>query len=63
MSNIVETYKINNTTIKICDDAYKNKTSEDIQAILKRITHIRLQTIYRKSTYQECRKPHLLGIR
>lgn len=61
MSNIVETYKINNTTIKICDDAYKNKTSEDIQAILKRITHIRLQSIYKKDNYKDCKE--LLGIR
>lgn len=53
---IVETYKISNTTIKICDDAYKNKTSEDIQAILKRITHIRLQAIYKKDNYQDCKE-------
>lgn len=48
VGNIVETYKIGNTTIKICDDTCKNKTPEDIQAILKRITYIRLQSLYQK---------------
>lgn len=38
--NIVEEYKIGNTTIKICDEAYKDKTSEDIRKILERITII-----------------------
>lgn len=46
--NTIETYKIGNTTIKICDDAYKDKTPEDIQTILKRITYIRLQSLYQK---------------
>lgn len=35
--NIVEEYKIGNTTIKICDEAYKDKTSEDMRKILERI--------------------------
>lgn len=56
VGNIVETYKIGNTTIKICDDTCKNKTPEDIQAILKRITHIRLQSIYKKDNYQDCKE-------
>lgn len=36
--NIVEEYKIGNTTIKICDEAYRDKTPEDIKRILERIT-------------------------
>jgi len=61
MGNIVETYKIGNTTIKICNDEYKNKTPEDIQAILKRITRIRLQAIYKKYNYQDYKE--LLGMK
>lgn len=38
--NIVEEYKIGNTTIKICDSAYKDKTPEDINKILERIMNI-----------------------
>lgn len=38
--NIVEEYKIGNTTIKICDEEYKDKTSEDIRKILERVTLI-----------------------
>ena len=37
---IVEEYKIGNTTIKICDDAYISKTPEDIQKTLDRIMAI-----------------------
>ncbi len=38
--NLVEEYKIGNTRIKIYDDAYANKTPEDIDRILKRLTAI-----------------------
>jgi len=38
--NIVEEYKIGNTTIKICDAAYINKTPEEINRILERLTVI-----------------------
>ena len=37
---IVQEYKIGNTTIKISDDAYKDKTPEDIKKILERISVI-----------------------
>lgn len=37
---VVDEYKIGNTTIKICDDAYISKTPEEIQKILDRITAI-----------------------
>lgn len=38
--NIVEEYKIGNTTIKICDAAYKDKTPEEIKRILDRLTAV-----------------------
>lgn len=38
--NIVDEYKIGNTTIKICDAAYKDKTPEDMQKILERVTQV-----------------------
>lgn len=37
---IVQEYKIGNTTIKINDDAYRDKTPEDIKKILERINVI-----------------------
>ncbi|MFZ5352774.1 MAG: hypothetical protein ACOZCL_08625 [Bacillota bacterium] len=38
--HVVEEFMIGNTKIKICDDAYINKTPEDIEKILKRLTAI-----------------------
>jgi hypothetical protein len=38
--HIVDEYKIGNTTIKICDDAYRDNTPEDVQRILERVTQI-----------------------
>jgi hypothetical protein len=40
LGNVVEEYKIGNTTIKICDAAYINKTPEEINKILDRLTDI-----------------------
>ena len=37
---VVEEYKIGNTLIRIHDDAYINKTKDDINAILERIARI-----------------------
>lgn len=37
---LVQEYKIGNTKIKIHDDAYKDKTKNDIDRILARIAHI-----------------------
>lgn len=45
---LVEEYKIGNTRIKIYDDAYKDKTQEDIDMILKRITNIARNATYRE---------------
>lgn len=33
LGNIVQEYKIGNTTIKICDGAYRNNTPEDNKRI------------------------------
>lgn len=40
LGNIVQEYKIGNTTIKICDAAYNNKTPEEINKILQRLTAV-----------------------
>ena len=37
---LVEEYNLGNTKIKIDDDAYKDKTQEDIDLILERIANI-----------------------
>ncbi|MBV7276306.1 hypothetical protein I6U48_25820 [Clostridium sp. PL3] len=37
---IVQEYKIGNTTIKISDDSYKDKTPEDMKRILERIANV-----------------------
>ncbi|MCC5911787.1 MAG: hypothetical protein JJT76_15300 [Clostridiaceae bacterium] len=38
--NLVEKFNLGNTQIEIYNDAYKNKTKEEIDKILKRITYI-----------------------
>ena len=43
---LVEEYKLGNTTIKIYDDAYKDKTQEDIDRILERIAIIAMKSVY-----------------
>jgi len=45
---LVEEYKIGNTVIKIYDDAYKDKTQEDINRILERIAYIAKNAIYKE---------------
>lgn len=39
-SDIVEEYRIGNTTIQISNIAYKSRTPEEIEKILQRITAI-----------------------
>lgn len=46
---LVKTYKLGNTTIEIHDDAYKDKTPEDIEKTLNRIADIG-----RRALYNEC---------
>lgn len=33
--NVVKQYKLGNTTIKICDDAYRDKTLDELELIDK----------------------------
>jgi hypothetical protein len=40
IGNVVQEYKIGNTTIKMCDDAYRNRTPAEIERTLERITAI-----------------------
>ena len=40
MGHVVEEFTIGNTRIKICDDYCRDKTPEDVKAILKRIAQI-----------------------
>lgn len=37
---IVKEYKIGKTTIKIADDAYRDKTPEELELIHKRIANV-----------------------
>lgn len=37
IGNVVEEYKIGNTTIKICDDAYRDKTPDELEQTRERI--------------------------
>lgn len=45
---LIEKYKLGNTEIEIYDDAYKDKTQEDIDRILERIAEIARNAIYKK---------------
>jgi len=38
--NVVKEFMIGNTTIKICDDYYRDKTPEDIEKILMNISQM-----------------------
>ena len=43
--NVVEEYKIGNTKIRICNDAYINRSPEEIEQILKRINSLCLNFV------------------
>ncbi len=45
---LVEKYKIGNTTIEIHDDAYKDKTQEDIDRIIERLEEIASRSFYKQ---------------
>ncbi|WIF95055.1 hypothetical protein [Caminicella sporogenes] len=49
---IVAEYKLGNTTIRIHDDAYKDKTKEDIERIIKRIEEIGRRALSRGENYE-----------
>lgn len=48
--NVVEVFKLGNTTIKICDDAYRDRTEEDIQRSLETIAQIAYKNLYASSS-------------
>lgn len=43
---LVDEYRLGNTRIEIYDDAYRDKTQQDIDRILKRIASIAMKTVY-----------------
>lgn len=45
IGTVVEEFKLGNTTIKICNDAYINRTQEEIEQSLKRINDICLKCV------------------
>jgi hypothetical protein len=53
---LVKKYKIGNTEIEIHDDAYKDKTKEDIDKILRRIEAIGSRTLYKNNRQAEAEK-------
>lgn len=38
IGNVVEEYKLGNTIVKIRDDFYRDKSDEEVQAIISRIS-------------------------
>lgn len=42
---VVEEFMLGNTKIKICNDAYINKTPEEIEQTLKRINDVALKCV------------------
>lgn len=48
---VVQEYMLGNTRIKICNDAYINRTPEEIQQSLKRINDICIKCI-KSSSYK-----------
>lgn len=40
---VVSDYKIGNTNIKICDDACRDKTPQEVEAILERLKAIAIK--------------------
>lgn len=45
IGNVVEEYKLGNTTAKICDDFCRDKTDEEVEAILNRISSIAFRSL------------------
>lgn len=50
---LVEKYKIGNTTIEIYDDAYKDKTQEDIDETIRRLEEIASRSFYKQLSKKE----------
>lgn len=43
--NIVKSFKIGNTSLKICDDYCRSKTPEEVQVILNRIARRAMESL------------------
>ena len=43
--NVVRDFKIGNTRIKICDDCCRDKTTEQVDAILMRVAHLAQESL------------------
>ena len=50
---VVAECKIGNTIIRVHDDAYKDKTQEDISQIIKRIEKIASRSFYRQLEFKK----------
>ena len=53
--NVVEEYKVGNTTVKICDNCCRDKTPEDIDKIIKNIARIALDSYQRQAAEIEAK--------
>ena len=51
IGNVVKEYVRGNVKIKICDDAYRSNTPEDVDRILKRITAIGYENLNKLEEY------------
>ncbi len=47
MGHVVKEWKIGNTTVRICDDYCRDKTPEEVDAILRRIADICYEPLIR----------------
>lgn len=50
---LVKKYKIGNTEVEIYDDAYKDKTQEDIDRIIKRIEEMASRALSKQADADE----------
>lgn len=53
--NVVEEYKVGNTTVKICDNCCRDKTPEDIKLIIQNIARIALDSYQRQAAEMEAK--------
>ena len=53
--NIVEEYKVGNTTVKICDNCCRDKTPEDVKKIIQNIARIALDSYQRQAAEMEAK--------
>ena len=44
--HVVKEFKIGNTVCRICDDCYRDKTKEEVDAIMERVEEIAYKHLY-----------------